>query len=93
VFSGAFGIAENVAADEIAFVQVKSAATQKTLDEYVQKFNDRRDRYARMIFAVHSSDHALNAPDDSSIQVWPVDRLAELVVRLGLAEWIERKVA
>jgi len=45
---------ENPAADEIAFVQVKSSANQTILDDYVSRFNDQRDYYARMIFAVNA---------------------------------------
>jgi hypothetical protein len=77
---------------EIAFVQIKSKSGQVTLDNYVQRFTDRRDRYARMIFAVHSSPE-LNAPSDLPVQLWLVEHIAQLVVRLGLAEWVENKVA
>jgi hypothetical protein len=54
--------AENAAADEIAFVQVKSSATQATLDDYVARFNQRRDHYKRMIFAVHASSADITPP-------------------------------
>ena len=49
---------ENLAVNEIAFVQVKGAAGQGVLDEYVEKFRSRRQRYDRMIFAVHSPNGA-----------------------------------
>ena len=45
---------ENRSSDEIAFVQVKSSATQAVLNDYVEQFRNQRDRYARMIFAVHT---------------------------------------
>jgi hypothetical protein len=61
---------ENAAADEIAFVQIKSSATQAILDDYVARFNERRDRYKRMTFAVHSPKGKLIPPDDRSVQVW-----------------------
>lgn len=83
---------ENPAIDEIAFVQVKSAATQDMLDDYVGRFNRRRDYYARMIFAVHSPKGPLLKPADCSIQIWTGDHLARLVVRLGLAEWLSSKL-
>ena len=54
--------AENASADEIAFVQVKSSATQATLDDYVSRFNERRDRYKRMIFVVHSPSGNITPP-------------------------------
>jgi hypothetical protein len=87
--------AKNLAVDEIAFVQVKSSATQKVLNEYLEKFKERRDRYARMIFAVHSPIGKLHPPADLpwAVQVWTGDRVAELVVRLGLSEWVENRIA
>lgn len=86
--------AENLTASEIAFVQVKSSATQKVLNDYVDRFQKRRDFYARMIFAVHSPSGKLSPPADlPAVHLWTCDRLAQLVVRLGLAEWVESKLA
>ena len=85
--------AENAAAAEIAFVQVKSTAAQEVLDDYVQRFNRRRDRYARMIFAVHSPKGKLIPPGDPQVQVWTGERVTELVVRLGLGKWVESRFA
>jgi len=45
---------ENPTTAEIAFVQVKSSADQGVLNDYLERFAKRRERYARMIFAVHS---------------------------------------
>jgi hypothetical protein len=85
--------AENVATDEIAFVQVKSRAGQRMLDEYVQRFKARRDRYDRMIFAVHSpTQDDLVTPEDEPVQVWNGERIAQLAVRLGLGEWISNRL-
>lgn len=84
---------ENRTTDEIAFVQVKSAATQKVLNGYVEQFNSQRDRYARMIFAVHSPSGELKAPADLPVQLWTCDRVAELVVYAGLGEWVESRLA
>ena len=60
---------ENAAADEIAFVQVKSSADQSVLDDYVARFNDRRDRYQRMIFAVHSPRGPIAACGSASVRL------------------------
>ena len=84
---------ENLTAGEIAFVQVKSAATQAVLDDYVGLFNKRRERYARMIFAVHSPNGKLVPPAGPEVQVWTGDEVARLVVRLGLGEWVAGKLA
>jgi len=86
--------AENLTADEIAFIQVKSSATQKVLNEYVELFKERSDFYSRMIFVVHSPDGDLTPPVDlPTVQLWTGDRVAELVVRLGLGEWVEKRIA
>lgn len=85
---------ENLAAAEIAFVQVKSSANQAVLNDYVKRFKARRDRYARMIFAVHSPKSKLTAPKNTpSVQIWEDDKIANLVVRLGLGEWVEGRIA
>jgi hypothetical protein len=83
---------ENPALDEVAFVQVKGAAGQDVLDGYVTRFNERRERYARMIFAVHLSEGALIAPKNEPVQVWDRARISNLVVRLGLGDWLEKRV-
>ena len=84
---------ENRTTDEIAFVQVKSAASQKVLNDYVEQFTNQRDRYTRMIFAVHSPSGELKAPADLPVQLWKCDRVAELAVYVGLGEWVENKLA
>ena len=78
--------AENYSINEIAFVQVKSRANQALLDKYTTKFNARRRRYNRMIFAVHTPEGILNAPKRPPVQVWTIDKIASLVVRHGLGE-------
>jgi hypothetical protein len=83
--------AENVATNEIAFVQVKSKAGQRMLDDYVERFQARRERYHRMIFAVHSPDGTVTPPGEP-VQVWKGDRIAQLAVQLGLGEWIANRV-
>jgi hypothetical protein len=84
----------NPATAEIAFVQVKSTATQQTLEDYIHRFEEARDRYSRMIFAVHSPAGKIAVPGNSPIiQVWDGVRVADLSVRLGLAEWIEGRLA
>lgn len=81
---------ENVTSGEIAFVQVKSSAGQRVLDDYVVRFSARRERYARMIFAVHTPKGTLRLPAELPVQIWNGERIAELVVALGLGEWLAR---
>lgn len=81
---------ENATSGEIAFVQVKSVATQSVLDDYVARFSSRRERYARMIFAVHSPKGRFVAPSELPVQVWDGPRISQLVVTLGLGDWVAK---
>ena len=83
---------ENITSDEVAFVQVKSTAGQATLDDYLARYDDRRGRYHRMIFVVHSPKGALAAPSDPSVSVWEQDAIAHRVVKLGLADWVAARL-
>jgi hypothetical protein len=84
--------AENVSVNEVAFVQVKSTADQAVLNDYVSRFDARRGRYDRMIFAVHSPRGTLQAPADKPVQVWTRADIARLVVQLGLGDWVASKI-
>jgi len=84
--------AENLAADEIAFVQIKGASSQAEMAEYIERFQTRRDRYARMIYAVHSPQGTLAPPAGVPVQIWTGRKLSKLVVRLGLGEWVESRL-
>ena len=44
---------ENPATAEKAFVQIKSSATQEIFEESIARYEKARERYSRMIFAVH----------------------------------------
>jgi hypothetical protein len=83
---------ENIASDEIAFVQVKSTATQAILDDYVARFDTRREHYNRMIFAVHSPKEALTSPPGQPIAIWTGPDIARRVVKLGLGDWVATRL-
>jgi hypothetical protein len=68
--------AENPTAAEIAFVQVKSTANQKVLDDYGERFSKRRERHARMIFAVHSPSGKLTVSSGIPVQLWTGQRVS-----------------
>lgn len=44
-----------------------------------------------MIFAVHSPQARLETPPDEPIQIWAGEKIADLVVRLGLGEWLAKR--
>lgn len=82
---------ENASLDERAFVQVKSSADQAVLNDYVERFNERKDRYQRMIFAVHSPKQPLSKPCDRRVQVWTGTKIADLAVKSGLSDWVAKR--
>jgi hypothetical protein len=80
--------AENASTEETAFVQLKSQASQAVLDDYVSRFSAQRDHYDRMIFAVHDCEGTLTLPEGLPVHVWSGQRIAQLVVKHGLGDWI-----
>ncbi len=83
---------ENASSGETAFVQVKSRADQATLDRYVSIFSGQRDHYDRMIFAVHTCSGTLAPPQGLPVQLWTGRKVAELVVKHGLGDWVALRV-
>ena len=83
--------AENAAINEIAFVQVKCSAGQADFDSSFDKFKS-RPRFKRMIFAVHSPVVSIRVPDDPRIQLWTGEKIADLVVKHGLGDWVASRV-
>jgi len=78
---------------EMYQVQVKSAATSRDLQAYTKAFD--RERYRKLFFVVHTPDRKLletHIPADSPVQLILPKRLAEMVVELGLLNWLLNKV-
>jgi hypothetical protein len=74
---------------ERAFVQVKSKTTSTELAEYVGQLEE-HDPYDRMFYVFHSGEAET---DDERVSVVGPDRIAELVLDAGLANWLIRKVS
>jgi hypothetical protein len=73
---------------ERAAVQVKSTASQKTLDEYIQLIDD-AGTFSRFFFVCHSPKGIVVAPPGrADIHVWCGKELATTALRLGLTDWI-----
>lgn len=77
---------------ETALVQVKSAASQATLDGYIARF-DESGIWSRLIFVCHSPKSSLGAQDRPDVLVWAQRPLAEAVFRNGLFDWLVERVA
>jgi hypothetical protein len=78
---------------ERAAVQVKSSASQKTLDQFVSQA-DETGTFDRLFFICHSPKGPLVPPGDrSDVHVWAGRELAMTALRLGLSDWIIEKVS
>jgi hypothetical protein len=81
-------VLEQPTTGERAAVQVKSAASQKILDQYVDRI-DEQGTFARFFFICHSPNGTITAPQDrGDIHVWTGPELASTVMRLGLSDWV-----
>jgi hypothetical protein len=84
---------EQVMTGEIAAVQVKSTATQKTLDDYIKRI-DESGRFSRFFFVCHSPAGELKPPADrDDVLVWGGKELASSIIRIGLQDWVLEKIA
>jgi hypothetical protein len=72
-----------------AFVQVKAKTTSAELAEYVGKIDEVGPDY-RMFYVYHSGD--ARTEDDRVIVIGP-EKLSEMVLDAGLANWLIRKVS
>jgi hypothetical protein len=69
------------------FVQVKSAATQKELNDYIRRWS-RTGGYEHIFFVCHSPAAYLDAGSDPNVHVWAGRSLADIAIRLGLYDWL-----
>ena len=84
---------EQITTNELAAVQVKSTASQKTVDDYVQRVDD-AERFNRFFFVCHSPKGELKSPADrDDVHIWGGKELASSVIRMGLQDWVLEKVA
>ncbi len=74
---------------ERAFVQVKSRASYRELQDYAEAI-DQAGPYDRMFFVFHTGDVTI---DDERVTVIGPERFAEMVVEAGLTSWLLRKVS
>lgn len=77
---------EHPLTNELAVVQVKSAATQKELDEFVESFTAAQV-YTRGFFLHHSSSKPLSTSDDG-VYLMDAEAITEQVIELGFMRWL-----
>ena len=69
-------------------VQIKSQATLKDFQDYAKDFN--RQHHRKLYFVVHSPDKKLAALNGltNDVELILPNQLSEMVVRLGLVDWL-----
>ena len=78
---------------EMYQVQVKSVATLRDYHECAESFAG--GKYRKLFFVVHTPDKKLaeyNAQPSDSVEIIVPKRLAEMVVDLGLLNWLMNKI-
>jgi hypothetical protein len=85
-------VLEQPTTGERAAIQVKSAASQKQLDQFINEA-DEGGSFDRLFFACHSPKGGLETRDRRDIHVWAGRKLAEIALRLGLSDWILEKIS
>lgn len=78
---------------EMYQVQVKSTATTRDLQDYTDNFGG--GKYRKLFFVVHTPDRKMletRMPSDGPVQIILPRQLAEMVVELGLLNWLLNKV-
>jgi hypothetical protein len=80
-------IVEQPFTGETVFVQVKYSASQAVLDDYIIRFDARRDT-SRMILAVHTANGKLTTANRPDITIWDRPTLAKAAVNAGLVQWL-----
>ena len=74
-------------------VQVKSRASISEFNKYAEQFGG--GAYRKLFFVVHSPDKRLSqiqTGNDEQVQLVLPERIAEMVVDLGLVEWLMGKI-
>ena len=83
--------------DKRIFVQIKSNTDIKQLHEYISKFKNKyNSEYSEMYYIYHSGLENINkeqveAYQDEGIKLINCHKMAKLVIRAGLVEWLINK--
>ncbi len=83
---------ELVTTGERIAVQVKSQASQKTLQDYINR-TDAMGTFDRLFFVCHSPKGTLGAAERPDVHVWTGPEFASIVLKAGLHDWVLEKIA
>ena len=72
---------------ETAWVQIKSVATQASLDDYLNRFQ-RDGSCQHFYFVCHTAAGPLAVPEQRHLHLWTGEHLSEAAIDAGLLEWL-----
>jgi ABC-type Fe3+/spermidine/putrescine transport system ATPase subunit len=67
--------------------QAELGSRQSELDDYLQRYQ-RDGSYDRFFFICHSPSGPLHAPEAPHLHLWTGERLADVVLDVGLFDWL-----
>lgn len=70
-----------------AFVQVKSRANQKIVDDYIARYRS-AGSFNHMFFICHTSTKPLRTDGSGDVYLWQGSALAEAAISAGLYDWL-----
>lgn len=78
-----------------AFVQVKSKSNTNEFNKYLNSFNEMKKSglYKIMFYVVHTDEDKLPTQTQPDVYIVGADRLSELIIELGLASLLIKKVS
>lgn len=80
-------VATEPVSGRIAWVQIKAKASQKTLEDYYERFlND--GTCTDFFFVCHSAKSAISLTPSPTTHVWAGRRIAEQAIEAGLSGWL-----
>ena len=81
----------NPTTSDSAWVQIKSSANQRVLDDYAARF--RQSGADRFFFVCHSPKGDLSLPEDPATHIWTGPSLARRTIAAGLLDWLIDRIA
>jgi hypothetical protein len=83
---------EQATTGERIAVQVKSQASQNTLNDYIDRI-DEMGSFDRLFFVCHTPKEPIEAPERPDVHVWSGLEFAAIVLKAGLHDWVLEKIA
>lgn len=86
-------VLEESSNNDIYGVQIKSSCSYKDFEKYSHEFeNNYATEFEKLFFVIHTpKGNWNNASQYEKVEIININKLAELVIKAGLVEWILNK--